>query len=228
MAVTPGGYDLMKSNIEIIHDVIEQVVNQKRIDAWDQYFSQDYIARGAPLVGMGFSRDTSGNKHIINAITSGSPAEGKLQVGDELLWVEDERQRWATYEGISQGVQCYRGSKLKLGVCRGTQTLEVELTRGLIRGFDTSNDQAKSDMEEFMTKEIPDLRVEIRLTLADGDMVVCLMEYRGIHAAFKREAVWREAWFVRLSEGKIVESWPLPDIDAYCRQLGFQLIPPSN
>ncbi len=218
----------MKSNAELVRDVLEQVVNQKRIDAWEQYFSPDYIARGAPFIGMGFSRDTSGSRHVISAITPGSPAEGKLQVGDELVWVEDERQRWATYEDISQGVQCYRGSKLKLGVRRGKETHEVELTRGLIRGFDTDNDQAKSDMQEFMTSEIPDLRVDIKLTLADGDMVACLMEYRGTHATYKREAVWREIWVVRLSEGKIVESWPLPDIDAYLRQLGYQSIPPST
>ena len=49
----------MKSNVEIIQDVLEQVVNQKRIDVWDKYFSQDYIARGAPFVGMGFSRVSS-------------------------------------------------------------------------------------------------------------------------------------------------------------------------
>lgn len=217
----------MKSNAEIIRDVLEQVVNQKKIDAWDQYFSPDYVARGAPFIGMGFSRDTSGNKHIINAITPGSPAEGRLQVGDELVWVEDERQRWATYEDISQGLQVYRGNKLKLGVRRGKETLEVELTRGLIRGFDTDNDQAKSEMQEFMTSEIPDLRVDIKMTLADGDMVACVMEYRGTHATFKREAVWREIWVVRLAEGKIVESWPLPDVDAYLRQLGYQSIPPS-
>jgi predicted ester cyclase len=217
----------MKSNAEIVRDVLEQVVNQKKIDAWDHYFSPDYIARGAPFIGMGFSRDTSGNKHKIDAISSSSPAEGKLQVGDELLWVEDERQRWATYEEMSQGLQRYWGSKLKLGVRRGKQTLEVELTRGLMRGFDTDNNQAKSDMREFMTNEIPDLRVDIKMTLADGDMVACLMEYRGTHATFKREAVWREIWVVRLSEGKIVESWPLPDVDAYLRQLGYQSIPPS-
>ncbi|MDD5263966.1 MAG: ester cyclase [Candidatus Bipolaricaulis sp.] len=217
----------MKSNAEIIRDVLEQVVNQKEIDAWDQYFSPDYIARGAPFIGMGFSRDTSGNKHVISAITPGSPAEGKLQVGDELVWVEDERQRWATYEDISQGLQIYRGSRLKLGVRRGKETLEVELIRGLIRGFDTDNNQAKSEMREFMTNEIPDLRVDITLTLADRDMVACVMEYRGTHATYKREAIWREIWVVRLSEGKIVESWPLPDVDAYLRQLGYQSIPPS-
>ena len=217
----------MKSNVEIIQDVLEQVVNRKRIDAWDESFSPDYIARGAPFAGMGFGRDPSGSKQIISAVIPGSPAEGKLQVGDELLWVEDEQRRWAGYEEISQGVERYRGSKLKVGVSRGDQTLEVELTRGLIPGFETDNAQAKAEMQEFMTREIPDLSVDVKLIFADGDMVACLMEYRGTHARFKREAVWREAWFVRLSEGKIVESWPLPDIDAYCRQLGYRLIPPD-
>jgi len=79
-----------------------------------------------------------------------------------------------------------------------------------------------------MTKSILNLSVEVILTISEGDMVVCLMEYRGTHASFKREAICREAWFVRLSEGKIVESWPLPDIDAYCRQLGYQLTDPST
>jgi len=106
-----GGHDLMKSNVEIIQEIAEQVVNQKKLDIYDQYFSQDYISRGAPYVGMGFSVDSSGNKHIIKFVAPGSPAEGKLQVGDELLWAEDEHQRWATYEDIKQGVlQSYRGS----------------------------------------------------------------------------------------------------------------------
>ena len=218
----------MKSNVEIIQDTIEQVVNQKEIDKWDQYFSPDYISRGAPFIGLGFYRDSSGNKHIINMIAPGSPADGKLQVGDELLWVEDEHQRWATYDELKQVfLQGSQGNKYKVGIHRGNQTLEYELTRDLFRGFDTNNDQAKSDMREFMTKEFPDLKAAIKLILADGDMVVCLMEYRGTHAKFEREAVWREAWFVRLSEGKIVEGWPIIDESSFFRHLGYQLIPPS-
>lgn len=215
----------MKSNVEIIQDIFERIVNQKKIDQWDQYFSPDYISRGAPYIGMGFSRDSSANKHIINMIIPGSPSDGKLLVGDELLWVEDEHQRWVTYEEIEQGI---RGSKYKVGVCRGNQPLEYELSRDLIRGFDTHTDQAKSDMREFMTKQFPDLKATIKLILADGDMVVCLLEYRGIHAKFKREAIWREAWFVRLSEGKIVEGWPVIDETSFFTHLGYQLIPPSS
>jgi len=217
-----------KTNTEIIHDVLEQVVNRKRIDAWDQYFSEDYVARGAPFLGLGFGRDTSEGKHIIHFVMPGGPADGKLHAGDELLWVEDEHQRWATYEDISEGLRCHRGSTLKAGVRRDRQTLEVELTRGLIQGYDTDNERAKAEMQEFMTSQIPDLTVDINMTLEDGDTVACLMEYRGTHAEFGREAIWREIWIARLSEGKIVESWPLPDIDAYCRQLGYQLIPPGD
>jgi predicted ester cyclase len=219
-----GGHDLMKSNVEIIQDTIEQIVNQKRIDQWDQYFSPDYISRGAPYIGMGFSRDTSANGHIISMVVPGSPADGKLQVGDELLWVDDEHRRWATYEEIEQGI---RGRKYKVEVRRGNQTLEYELTRDLLRGFDTHTDQAKSDMREFMTKEFPDLKATIKLILADGDMVVSLLEYLGTHADLERQAVWREAWFVRLSEGKIVEGWPIIDESSFFRHLGYQLIPPN-
>jgi predicted ester cyclase len=178
---------------------------------------------------MGFSRDTSGNKHLINMIFPGSPAEGKLQVGDELLWVADEHQRWSTFEEIKQGLsKGNRGSKIKVGVGRGNQTLEVELSRGYFKGFDTHNNQAKSEMRSFMTDQFPDLTATIKLILADGDMVVSLLEYRGTHAKLEREAVWREAWFTRLSEGQIVESWPIIDESSYFRHLGYQLIPPGG
>lgn len=218
----------MKSNVEIIRETIEQVVNQKKIEKWDDYFSQSYIARGAPYIGLGFSVNSSKGKPIIDNIASGSPSDGILQVGDELLWGEHEDQHWTTYKNISQGIsQGHQGSKYKLGVQRGDKDLEFEVTKGLFRAFDTNCEQAKSDMREFMTKEIPDLTANIQLILAEADMVVCLLEYQGTHANYGLQAVWREAWFVRLSEGMIVESWPVNDESAYLRQIGFQLIPPS-
>ena len=215
----------MKSNIEIIQETIEQIVNQKKIDLWDEYFSPDYLARGAPFIGMGFSRDTSGNQHMINFIFPGSPAEGKLQEGDELIWVEDEHQRWSIYEEIEQGL---RGRKYRVGVRRGNETLEYELAKDLVNGFDTPSDQAKSEMQEFMTEQFPDLKATIKLIIGEGDLVVSLLEYRGTHAKFEREVVWREAWFARFSEGKIVESWPIIDESSFLRHLGYHLIPPGE
>ena len=215
----------MKSNKEIIQDTIEQVVNQKNIDAWEVYFSPDYVAHGAPFIGMGFGRDTSGKVHMVNMIFPGSPAEGVLEVGDEVLWVADEQQRWESYEEIEEGL---RGKTYTLGIRRGDQTLEVELTKDLIQGFDTPNDQAKAEMGAFMTEQFPDLKATIQLILGEGEMVVSLLEYRGTHAKFQRESVWREAWFARLSDGLIVESWPIIDESSFLRHLGYRLVPPGG
>jgi len=213
---------MMKSNVDIIRDVIDQVVNQKEIEAWDQFFSQDYVAHGVPFIGMGFARDTSGNKHIINMVFPESPAEGKLRVGDEILWVADDQQCWESYEEIEEGL---KGKSYTLGIRRGHQTLEVELSRSLVRGFDTHTSQAKADMQDFMTNQFPNLTATIHQILADGDRVVSLLEYRGTHKRYKKEAVWQEAWFVRMSEGMIVESWPINDLYTYFRHLGYQLVP---
>ena len=215
----------MKSNTEIIQDTIEQVVNQKDIDAWDQYFSPAYIAHSAPFIGMGFMRKTSKKVHVITAIFPGSPAEGVLEVGDELLWVEDENRRWETYKEIEQGLL---GRTYTLGIRRDDQTLAIELSRDLFQGFDTPNDQAKAEMQEFMTAQYPDLSAAILLILADGDMVVSLLQYRGTHAKYNREVVWREAWFTRLSNGLIVESWPIIDESAFYRHLGYRIVPPRK
>ena len=215
----------MKSNVAIIQETIEQIVNQKRIDRWDHFFSPDYIARGAPFIGMGFARDTSGNRHVITMVFPGGPADGQLRVGDEILWVEDGDRRWATHEEIEEGL---RGSRYTLGVRRGDQTLAVDLAKALIRGLDTPTERAKSEMQAFMTDEFPDLQATIRLILAEGDLVVSLLEYRGTHAGLGREAVWREAWFARLSEGQIVEGWPVIDESAFFRHLGYRLVPPGG
>ena len=217
----------MTSNVEIIRETLERIVNQKQIDAWDDFFSPDYIARTAPSIGLGLSIDSSGDAHVVRFIVPGSPAEGRLEVDDQIVWADDSQQRWDTFEGVSIGIQSHHGPAIKLGIQRGDQTLEVELVRGRFEGSETDCEQAKAEMRDFMTRQIPDLTVEIIQTIADGDTVACLMDYRGTHAEFKREAIWREAWFARLEDGMIIESWPLPDIDAYCRQLGYRMTAPN-
>jgi len=47
----------MTSNTEIIHDVPERIVNQKRIEACAEYFGHDYIACGSHSSAWG-SRET--------------------------------------------------------------------------------------------------------------------------------------------------------------------------
>ena len=68
-------------------------------------FGTDCVARGAPFVGLGFARDTSENRHVVDQVFPGGPADGRLQVGDELLWLEDDTRRWTGYEEIERGLR---------------------------------------------------------------------------------------------------------------------------
>jgi hypothetical protein len=43
---------MSNTNKEIVQGFIEQVVNQKRIDLWDEYISKVYISHTAPYIGM--------------------------------------------------------------------------------------------------------------------------------------------------------------------------------
>jgi predicted ester cyclase len=60
-------------------------------------------------------------------------------------------------------------------------------------------------------EEFPDVRVEIESMVAEGDMVAMRLTFIGTHAPTGERAVWPEAVFARISEGKAVESWQVTD-----------------
>jgi predicted SnoaL-like aldol condensation-catalyzing enzyme len=60
-------------------------------------------------------------------------------------------------------------------------------------------------------EEFPDVRVEIESIVAEGDMVAMRLTFSGTHAPSGERAVWPEAVFARISEGKAVESWQVTD-----------------
>ncbi|MEN8242852.1 MAG: ester cyclase [Chloroflexota bacterium] len=219
----------MKTNREIIEEVISEVVNQKQLERYPQFVSEEYFSRGDAFIGLGFSAQPESDTLRLQFIAPGSPAEGVLEVGDELLWAAAGEQRWSTAEEISQGfIGSFRGEAYRVGVRRGEQSLEFELSRGLVPGYDTPREQARANLEEFITEEFPDLRAEIRQIVADGEMVVALLEYRGTHAGQGCEAIWQEAWFVRFADGKIIEDWTVFNGSNYFRQLGYRMVPPGS
>ena len=57
---------MSKTNKEIVQSFFDQVVNQKRIDLWDEYISKDYVSHAAPYIGMGLSTRTADDKMIIS------------------------------------------------------------------------------------------------------------------------------------------------------------------
>lgn len=220
---------MSKTNKEIVQGFFEQVVNEKRMDLWDEYISKDYVSHAAPYVGMGLSARTSGDKLIVSSIAPGGPAEGKLQLGDEIIRVEDEYNLWDTFEQLKTAVMGLgkTGTTIKVRVRRGEGSFDYELTRGLIEGFDIPYDVAQEDYRTFLMEDYPDVKVTVKKILEEGDTVACYTESKGTNTDFNREAIWSDSTFYRLSDGKIVEEWYVFDYVMVLKQLGYDIKAPG-
>src|SRR4030042_2187698 len=96
---------MTQTNSSIIHGYIDEVSNQKHLNLLPKYFSENFVGHGTPYVGMGvMTDDSSGVKVIITVVYPGSPAEGKLMAGDEILRAFDGERTWKTFDELRQGM----------------------------------------------------------------------------------------------------------------------------
>ena len=220
---------MSKTNKEIVQGFFDQVINQKRIDLWDEYISKDYVSHAAPYVGMGLSTHTSSDKITVTSVAPGSPADGKLRAGDEIIRLEDDNNLADTFDEIKNAVFGLGqiGTTIKVRVRRGEGTFDYEITRGLIEGFDITYEIARENLRTFLMDEYPDVKVTVKQIIGEGDMVACYCESQGTNSDFNRLSIWPESGFFRLSEGKIVEEWYVEDYVGALKQLGYDIKAPE-
>ena len=90
-----------------------------------------------------------------------------------------------------------------------------------------SNQQFKNQSKEFMTA-FPDMKKEVEVVVAENDVVGVLWkfngtqrgEYLGIPATGK-PVTFRLAEFMKFSNGKITEYWPVPDATDLYLDIGY-------
>ena len=199
------------------------------MDLWDQYISKDYVSHAAPYIGMGLSTRTSSDKIIVTSIAPGGPSEGKLQLGDEIIRVEDDYNMWDTFEQLKTAVMGLgeTGTTIKVRVRRREGSFDYELTRGLIEGFDISYEVARENTRTFLMEDYPDVKVSVIKIIEEGDTVACYTETKGTDSDFNREVIWSDSTFYRLSDGKIVEEWYVSDDVSVLKQLGYDIKAPD-
>ena len=178
---------------------------------------------------MGLSTHTSSEKITVTSVAPGSPADGKLRVGDEIIRVEDEYNVWDTFKQLKTAVMGLgqTGTTIKVRVQRGEGTFDYEITRGFIEGFDIPYELAQENLRTFLMDDYPDMKVTVKHIIGEGDMVACYTESQGTNSDFNRQSIWPESVFYRLSEGKIVEEWFVADYVSALKQLGYNIKAPE-
>ncbi|OGO41539.1 MAG: hypothetical protein A2W36_01455 [Chloroflexi bacterium RBG_16_58_14] len=220
---------MFHGNKQIIQKYDEEVVNGKNLDRIDEFFSDRCLFHGVPYVGMGVEPDdTSGDKVLVRQLAPGSPAQGKLKPGDQIVSAEDENGHWDTFQQLKTAScgQGKVGTWVKMKVFRDGQDLDFKFERALIQGFDFIYSETKDTFRTYLQKDYPDLKVSIHHLVEDGDLVAVYLTNMGTNADYNRQAVWDEFDIYRLKEGKIVEVWGLEDNFSQVKQLGYLIEPP--
>jgi predicted ester cyclase len=220
---------MTQTNSSILRGYFDEVNNQKHLDLIPKYFSEKFVGHGTPYVGMGLIIDeSSGEKVTIQLVNKGSPAEGKLMAGDEILRVDDGERTWKTFEELRQTVwgQGPLGTSITLRVRREKAEHEITLVRGLVQGFEFPYQLIESGTREYF-KEWPDLKARLVNAIEVGDLVAYQAEFQGHNARYGRSAVWAEFGFVRFQDGKIIDWWSAEDGVAQLKQLGYTILAPA-
>ncbi len=220
---------MTQTNISILHDYFIEVINQKHLDLISKYVSEKFIGHGSPYVGMGvMTDDSSGDKIIIQAVYPGSPAEGKLKVGDEILSACEGDRTWQTYEELRMGGlwgQGAIGTTLSVCVLRQNAEIEINITRGLVKGFEYYYKMVEEGTRSFF-KEYPDVKTNLVNVIESGDLVAYQAEYQGQNVHYGRSSAWTEFGFVRIQNSKITDWWSSDEAVSQIKQLGYTILAP--
>lgn len=221
---------MSKSNTEVCREFIEQVVNAKQLDLLDEFFSPDFVYHTPPFVGMGIiTDDSSGERMVVREVVPGSPADGRLQVGDEIVAAADATNTWTSFMQLKHTDfgRGKLGSQVTLTVHRGENMIEVLITRGQVPGGPVPRSIGEEGYRRFLTTDYPDFKAEINLLIGEGDLVAYYLTDSGTSADFGQAAVWMESGFMRFKDGKITDWWSVSDDFNLMKQLGYQVKAPE-
>jgi hypothetical protein len=220
---------MAKSNVEIAKDLIE-AYNANNFDKAFGYCAKGCVVLRMPYVGLGIGTNQHENgKIIISKVNPKGPSAGIVEAGDEVIRVSEGVEVWEGPELLKKELWALGvlGGEVKLRIRRRGETMDITLTRALIRGSSMPLRNAKPDWEEF-AREWPDHHESVVLALGDGDLVAILSVATGTNRTFGKTATWGSTTFMRFKGGKVTEIQGIEEELMQIKQLGYVIREPEK
>ncbi len=220
---------MLQANIKIVEEYIEQIINQRRLERLSEFCSEDCVSHAPPYVGLGVDFDDTSEEHLIlQQIAPNGPADGHLQIGDELVRVKYGDRNWETFDELRKGLWARGlvGTEICVTVRRHGNLLSIPITLRQVDQFDLKVSDIFKTAIPHMQKYWPDLKMDIKKIFGNGDMVACYAVNHGTNTEYNRSAVWDEMDIFKFKDGKIVEIWSVENNLEELHQLGYQVTEP--
>jgi len=220
---------MSQANIRIVEEYIEQIINQRRLERLSEFCSEDCVSHAPPYVGLGVDFDDTSEEHLIlQQIAPNGPANGRLQIGDELVRVKHGDRNWETFDELRKGLWARGlvGTEICVTVRRHGNLLSIPITLRQVDQFDLKVSDVFKTAIPYMQKYWPDLKMDIKKIFGNGDMVACYSVNHGTNTEYNRSAVWDEMDIFKFKGGKIVEIWSVENNLEELHQLGYQVTEP--
>ena len=222
---------MSKANVKIVEEYIEQVINRRQFERLTEFCTEDCVLHAPPYVGLGVNfDDTSGEKLILTDVAPNSPADGRLQLGDELVRAQDGDLIVENFEELREGLwaQGLVDVELILTVRRNGSLIAIPLRRARINAFDLKASEIFNAANLYWKKYWPDIKMEVKEIFGGGDKVACYAINTGTNQEYGRSAVWDEFDIFKLKDGRITEVWGTENIYSQFKQLGYQITKPVH
>ena len=222
---------MTKTNIQIVQEFYEQVINCRQFDHIYDYYSSQCVLHTPPFIGFGLNFDDRDENHLmIFDVAPNGPAYGRILPGDELVRVQGEHKVWEGPEQLKQNIWTLglAGDLATFTVRRNDKLIDVEVVRGRVGAWDVHLSTTVDIWLDDLQKNWLDLKSEINLIFGQGDLVACFVTNSGTNSKYHRTAIWSECNIFRLSDGKIIESWGMEDSIMQLKQLGYRIAEPEK
>jgi predicted ester cyclase len=220
-----------KTNADIVREFYEIVYNQKQHDRLGEFFAANWRWEGFPYVGMGVRSDDTSGKIMITEVFSNGPSDGKLQVGDEILSVEDEQKVYDTFDKLRYGAWGggILGSARRLRVLRDGKHVDAEISLGIIEPLPAQQTIADfKQMLEDPSRPYPDGKIKVNQVISEGDRVAICFTFTGTHSHYHRPVLFNGIEMVTFVDGKITAFLAISDDYAEYKQLGYTMSEPAE
>ncbi len=206
------------------------IFNRRSLDEIDQYIAEDCVTVWEAYIARGVYPKAEDGKAVVETIFEWVPGAGKLEVGDEILSIQEGDRIYDTLDALLYAPWGLNPSvKIHIWARRNNEVFECEITPVVDKARRTPYPPSQwIESLQAAYENHPELHFEVEYMIEEGDMVACFGTSSGINKKFNnRPYAFSEDYVFGFADGKIAWFFGVQSTANMLSQQGYRILPPE-